>query len=172
MHKIWEDRGDPVARFWSRLHHDCVDKLINDPEKFLLRHMRHDHDMVLEYQKRFGYIFEERGVSLYALIAKACGEIWDDEDEEKGTLPPRRKKVVPIKQKKPTNAISLGPACASRVPEGKGEGPNVPRSNGSSEKNLGFEESRRRFEESFGRSGGGGPAIPEEEEASKKKSPS
>ena len=83
MEDTWVN-NDPVARFWRRLHNECVDKLISDPEKFLLKHMRHDFEMVRHYQKRFGHIFRERGLNLYELIARACGEVWDDEDEEKG----------------------------------------------------------------------------------------
>ena len=82
MEAAWGDT--PHARFWIRLLNENVDSLINDPEKILLRHMRHDHQMVRDYQKRFGCIFEERGLNLYELIARACGEIWDNEDEEKG----------------------------------------------------------------------------------------
>ena len=82
MEAAWGDT--PHARFWIRLLNENVDSLINDPEKILLRHMRHDHQMVRDYQKRFGCVFEERGLNLYELIARACGEIWDNEDEEKG----------------------------------------------------------------------------------------
>jgi hypothetical protein len=122
MEAMWENK-DPVARFWVRLHNECVDKLINDPEQFLLRHMRHDYKMVREYQKRFGEIFKERGVNLYELIAKACGEVWDDEDEEKGGV--LRKKVAPMEVKKNPDAISVDCPRQIGVREGKIEGDDV-----------------------------------------------
>ena len=80
MEKVWDD---PVADFWVKLHNECVDKLVNDPEKFLLKHMRYDHKMVREYQKRFGRVWAEYGTDIYRLIAEACGECWDMQDEEK-----------------------------------------------------------------------------------------
>ena len=93
MEAVW-GKETKHQRFWRQLLNDRVNELLNDPEKVLLRHMRHDYEMVREYQKRFGDIFKERGVNLYELIAKACGEVWDDEDEEKGGV--LRKKVAPI----------------------------------------------------------------------------
>ena len=83
METVWAQET-AHQRFWRRLLNENVDRLINDPEKFLLKHMRHDHEMVKQYQRRYGHIFESRGLSLYKLIAKACGEVWDEEDEEKG----------------------------------------------------------------------------------------
>jgi len=103
METVWENK-DPVARFWVRLHNQVVDNLVGDPDQFLLRHMRYDHAMVREYQKRFGDIFRERGLNLYELIAKACGEVWDEEDEEKGGV---QKKVAPMQVKQSPHAVSL-----------------------------------------------------------------
>ena len=95
MQSAWKDTAH--AQFWRRLLNEKVDSLVNDPEKILLRHMRFDHQMVRDYQKRFGTIFKERGLNLYELVARACGEVWDNEDEEKGGV--LQKKVAPMEQR-------------------------------------------------------------------------
>ena len=133
MEEVWVD-DSPVARFWRRLHNECVDKLINDPEQFLLKHMRHDYQMVRDHQKRFGHIFKERGLNLYELIARACGEVWDNEDEEKGGVR-HREKIVPIGVKE-QHAISLDPAREVGVREGKVQGDVVQAGNGRREIQL------------------------------------
>jgi hypothetical protein len=83
-----------------------------------LKSLRYKHEEVRWWQKRAGYIFEERGINLYQLIAQAHGECWDNEDEEKcasakkqGIEPPLHKKNEPphVKEKprQTENAISL-----------------------------------------------------------------
>ena len=107
MEACW-NRATPQQRFWIRLQNQRVDQLISDPERFLLRHMRHDHAMVKRHQKLFGHIFKERGLCLYKLIAEACGENWDSEDEQKN---------CPPMEQRPDNAISLDYAREERVRE-------------------------------------------------------
>ena len=122
MEAAWIDTN-PVARFFQRLHNEVVDRLVSDPEQFLLRHMRHDHDMVRDYQRRFGDIFAERGLNLYQLIASACGEVWDDEDEEKGGH--LREKVAPMGVKKSNprqHAFRVDFPCEERVRQGQVQG--------------------------------------------------
>ena len=97
MESIWRQR-DPVAQFWERLLNDNVDRLLRDPEKFLLKHMRYDHDFLRDYQRRFGTVLKARGLNLYRLVAEACGEVWDNEDDEKGCFQP--KKESPMDQRK------------------------------------------------------------------------
>ena len=121
MDSVW--REGPVKRFWDRLLNENVDRLVTDPEQFLLKHMRHDYAMVKDYQKRFGHIFEERGLNLFQLIAKASGETWDSEDEEKGAC--MLKKRPPSNQRNQGNHDDLDPACESGVPEGEGLGDEV-----------------------------------------------
>ena len=82
MNSVW-DVETAHARFWRRLLNENVDKMINDPELFLLKHMRYDNEMAKDYQKRFGEILAERGTSMYKLIAGAYGEQWDSEDDQK-----------------------------------------------------------------------------------------
>ena len=133
MEEAWGET--PLTRFWVKLHNQCVDNLVNDPEQFLLKHMRHDHDMVRDYQKRFGRIFEERGLNLYELIARACGEIWDDEDEEKGGV--MREKVAPMEVKSPVrHALSLDCPREIGVRQRKVQGDDVQAGNGFREKFL------------------------------------
>ena len=121
MEAAWED-DSPQARFMCRLHNQVVDQLVSDPKQFLLRHMRHDFKMVREYQKRFGYIFQERGLNLYELIARACGEVWDNEDEEKGGVQSAAEKSAPMEVKKRSpHAVRVDCPRQVGVREGKRE---------------------------------------------------
>ena len=129
MEAAWEDT--PHASFWRRLLNENVDALINDPEKHLLRHMRYDHEMVRTYQKRFGCVFKERGMNLYELIARACGEVWDDEDDEKGGV--LSKKVTPMEQREIANAVCLDHSREIGVREREIQGYELQASDGSRE---------------------------------------
>ena len=80
MQKAWEDNS-PAAKFWRQLVRDRATEYMRDPA--FLRDMRHDYTMVRDYQKRFGRVWAEYGTNIYRLIAEACGECWDSEDEEK-----------------------------------------------------------------------------------------
>ena len=120
MEATWVDTS-PHAVFWRRLHNEVVDNLVSDPDQSLLRHMRYDHDMVRDYQRRFGSIFAERGLNLYELIARACGEVWDDEDEEKGGHL-RRKNLAPMGVKEKPNALCVDRPREERVREREGKG--------------------------------------------------
>ena len=126
---------DPVAKFWSRLHNEVVDKLVSDPDQFLLRHMRFDHDMVREYQKRFGHIWKEYGTDIFQLIAEAHGEIWDAEDDGKQQARRTMEKSVPLESKENPveNAIQVGAARKIGVREGQGQGHDVPPGDGRRE---------------------------------------
>ncbi|MEO2152728.1 MAG: hypothetical protein ABGW50_08745, partial [Thermococcus sp.] len=97
MEKVWEDEG-PQMRFFRQLLNSRVDAMLASPK--WLQSLRYDHDMVRWWNKRAGHIFEERGLNLYELIAKACGEVWDNEDEEKGG---HMKKVAPMDVKENPN---------------------------------------------------------------------
>ena len=130
MHNAWAQE-EPIVRFWRRLLNENVDQLVNDPEKFLLKHMRHDHAMVKDYQKRFGQILDERGLNLYKLIAEACGEVWDEEDEEKQCLQP--KKRPPMNK---GNAVSLDHPREVRVREREVKGDDLPRRDGCREEDV------------------------------------
>ena len=116
MEKVWTDDGNPHEKFLRTLLNNRVTEMVGS-ERWL-KSLRYKHDEVRWWQKRAGYIFEERGLNLYQLIAQAHGECWDNEDEEKcasakkqGIEPPLHKKNDPThvkeKPRQPENAISL-----------------------------------------------------------------
>ena len=125
----------PQIRFLCRLHNQVVDQMLEDPDQFLLRHMRHDYKMVRDYQKRFGSIFKERGLNLFELIARACGEVWDNEDEEKGGLPIKNLAPMEVKKRGP-NAVSVDCPRQVGVREGKRQGHVVQAGDGRREVEL------------------------------------
>ena len=116
MEKVWTDDDNPHKKFLRGLLNNRVTEMVGS-ERWL-KSLRYKHDEVRWWQKRAGYIFEERGLNLYQLIAQAHGECWDNEDEEKcasakkqGIEPPLHKKNEPphVKEKprQTENAISL-----------------------------------------------------------------
>ena len=145
-----------MALFWERLLNDNVDRLLRDPEKFLLKHMRYDHDFLRDYQRRFGTVLRARGLNLYKLVAQACGEVWDNEDEEKACFQP--KKEAPMDQR--GNAVSLDHARKVGVREDQGKGGDLPGCDGASEENL---QKKGRSARSRSRAGTGGRPKEEEE---------
>ena len=46
MEQAWES---PKAVFWRRLLNENIDKFLNDPDKWILRHLRYDHKICLLY---------------------------------------------------------------------------------------------------------------------------
>ena len=102
MHKAWED-DSPRARFWSRLVRQRAEQFMRDEE--YLRSLRHRNEFAKHDQKLFGAIWAEHGTNVYKLIAGACGEVWDDEDEEKNAS--REKNIAAITQREDDN---LAPA--------------------------------------------------------------
>ena len=116
MEKVWSDDGNLHKKFLRTLLNNRVTEMVGS-ERWL-KSLRYKHEEVRWWQKRAGYIFEERGINLYQLIAQAHGECWDNEDEEKcasakkqGIEPPLHKKNEPphVKEKprQTENAISL-----------------------------------------------------------------
>ena len=86
MESVWQNVH---AKFMDRLLNSRIDEMLENED--WLRSMRYNHQEVKGWLRRAGHIFEERGLNLYELIAKACGECWDDEDDEKtakGASPP------------------------------------------------------------------------------------
>ena len=123
MEQVWSEQL-PHERFLRELLNSRVDEMVNS--QAWLKKLRFRHEEVRWWQKRAGYIFEERGINLYQLIAQAHGECWDDEDEQKSAsakaagLPlPRpggaEKNVPPIGKEPQQNAISLDHPCESGV---------------------------------------------------------
>ena len=153
--EVWVD---PVGRFWDRLYNGVVDGMLHDPQKVLLRHMRHDYEMVRDYQKRLGYIFRERGLNLYELIARACGEIWDEEDDEKGGV---LKKLVPMVLKGAQHAVRVDYPCQVGVREREIQGDDV---------QAGNDQCKIELQEGEGRKVGGGGSQEKTAEKKKQKS--
>ena len=82
MERVWED---PHAKFLYRLHNQVVDNTINDIS--YLKFLQTNWERTISIQKTCGYVFEERGVNLLDLIAKAScipdPSNMDAEDDEK-----------------------------------------------------------------------------------------
>ena len=106
MEKVWQD-DSPHAKFFRQLMNNRVDELVHS--KDWLKRLRYNHEEVRWWNKRAGYIFEERGINLYQLIAQSHGECWDAEDEEKHADVHKSENVLPsvLKVQKPRHAISL-----------------------------------------------------------------
>ena len=84
MEAAWADDG-PHAKFWRKLMNQRVDQLVNSQE--WLKSLRFRWKELCWWQKRAGPILEERGINLYELVARAHGECWDAEDDEKNCAP-------------------------------------------------------------------------------------
>ena len=80
MHALWEYET-PQQRFWKRLVRQRAESHMQDAK--YLQALRHRNDLAKADQKRFGHIWAEHNTNIYKLIAKAHGENWDAEDEEK-----------------------------------------------------------------------------------------
>ena len=80
MEKLWEE-DSAHGRFWAQLLQENADQRMLDDE--YLKRLRYRHDLAMEDQKRFGHIWARHNTNIYKLIASACGEVWDNEDEEK-----------------------------------------------------------------------------------------
>ena len=94
MEDAWVDTS-PHAKFWRQLLNSRVDLLVGS--KTWLRSLRFKNDEVRWWIKKAGFIFEERGLNLYQLIAESYDENWDAEDEEKHA----QKSVLSTVKKKP-----------------------------------------------------------------------
>ena len=77
-----------------------------------MRHLRYQNDRAKQDQKLFGHIWEEYGTNVYKLIAKACGESWDAEDDEKTGLGRfAEKKTAPIQQRETIDNDDVVTTC-------------------------------------------------------------
>ena len=83
MESVWE-HDTPHARFWRQLLQQNADQRRLDEE--YLKRLRFQPARAKEDQKRFGDIWAEHNTNIYKLIAKAHGENWDAEDEEKNAF--------------------------------------------------------------------------------------
>ena len=102
----------PHAKFWRQLLNSRVDLLVGS--KTWLRSLRFKNDEVRWWIKKAGFIFEERGLNLYQLIAESYDENWDAEDEEKHCS---RKNEVAITQRATGQNDDLVTTCETGTRE-------------------------------------------------------
>lgn len=76
--QMWEDTH---SSFLEGLVRTRALMFMND-ERYLKK-LRFDYDRAIKDQELFGQVWGEFGTDVFQLIAKACGESWDAEDEEK-----------------------------------------------------------------------------------------
>ena len=105
-------------RFWRSLLNTRLDQLLANREE--LKALRFNWELLVTLKEKLRLVLEERGMSLESLVAKACDENWDSEDEEKHAP----KKCSPVKVKEPpsNHAVCLGPARKSGLRKGQGQG--------------------------------------------------
>ena len=79
---MWEDTDSEVHdAFWDKLLQERAEMFENFPE--FLRSLRFNYKEAERMQRMFGRVWASRNTNIYKLIARACGETWDDEDDEK-----------------------------------------------------------------------------------------
>ena len=94
MQEAWKEEA--AATFLRRLRETRAQEFMQNTAT--LRHLRHDPETARRMQKWFGSIWANSfGTDIYKLIAKACGETWDFEDEEKhASVRETAKKATPL----------------------------------------------------------------------------
>ena len=119
MHRAWEE-DTAHGRFWRQLVRGRAIANMQDAE--YLRSLRYQNDRAKKDQRLFGKIWEEHGTNIYKLIAKAHGEIWDEEDDQKTA--PVLKKLHQLQQRETKGDDNVAPTCkgGSREREHKLQG--------------------------------------------------
>ena len=162
MHKVWEAES-ATTLFWKRLIRERAVEFMRSPD--YLRALRHRNDQAREDQKRFGHIWEEYGTNVYKLIAEACGETWDEEDDAKCPAAEERhaKKEAAVNQKgaiaSDDDLVATCEASAcERIDELQGKFEESFRELEEAKKRREAEEGQKkgRGEEFYRRAGGGG----------------
>jgi len=142
MHSAWEHET-PHQRFWKRLVRQRAESFMQD-EKYL-QSLRHRNDLAKADQKRFGHIWEQHGTNIYKLIAKASGENWDAEDDEKTAFALQEQKKTAALPQRNNDNLAAAREEGPREREHKLQG--LP------------QESVRELEKGKGRQGGPGGEI-------------
>ena len=91
MHTVWEHES-PSEKFIRQLRRQRAIMFMKNKE--YLRSIRCNHEIAKADQKAFGAIWKEYGTDIYQLIAGACGESWDSEDEQKNAPAPLKKETA------------------------------------------------------------------------------
>ena len=119
MHALWEYET-PQQRFWKRLVRQRAESHMQDAK--YLQALRHRNDLAKADQKRFGHIWAEHNTNIYKLIAKAHGENWDAEDEQKTAYAlHEQKKTAALPQRENDNLVAAreeGPREREHVVQG------------------------------------------------------
>ena len=119
---MWE-HDTPHQRFWKRLVRQRAESHMQDAKYLQL--LRHRNDLAKADQKRFGHIWAEHNTNIYKLIAKAHGENWDAEDEQKTAYAlHEQKKTAALPQRGDDNLVAArkkgsfgGEHVVQRLPE-------------------------------------------------------
>ena len=103
-------RAPAAETFLRRLREQRARSFMRD--SVYLKSMRHNVEGAKQMQKWFGSIWAEYDTDIYKLIAEACGENWDMEDEQKSEFARETaKKAATDKQKASSNHDDLAPTC-------------------------------------------------------------
>ena len=92
---MWFD-DSPRTKFLKELVHQRATRFAHNGP--FLRDLRHRPEEARNLQRVYGKVWESQGTNVFKLIASACGETWDLEDEEKHARAPEKKEVA-IKQR-------------------------------------------------------------------------
>ena len=93
----WENDG-AHAQFWRSLVRSRAAMFMKHVPT--LKALRHNFAEAKRMQELFGSVWAEYGTDVYKLIAEACNESWDNEDEEKSAFArASAKKEAAVKQR-------------------------------------------------------------------------
>ena len=116
MHKAWKSEN-AAEIFLNKLRRQRAIEFMRNAS--YLKGLRNDFERARQDQKFFGKIWEEYGTNVYKLIAKACGETWDAEDDEKTGLGRfAEKKTAPLQQRETIENDNVAPTCKGGSLEG------------------------------------------------------
>lgn len=93
---MWEEHENAHYAFLRKLTETRAREYMSDVA--FLRLLRNNYELAAINQKLFGHVYEEYGTSIYKLIAEACNEVWDDEDEQKNAFRCSKKEAA-VKQR-------------------------------------------------------------------------
>ena len=175
---IWDDeensglesawREDAASLFLQKLRENRALEMMKN--KDMLKQLRYEPKMSKQMQRWFGAIWARHNTDIYKLIAQACNETWDLEDEEKHAFvreTAKKESAVNNKQRKHDDLVATRETGArrwehklQRVPEKSKclveEEQGQTRSSSSPQKEKARKEKvcRRRREEFYRRAGG------------------
>ena len=93
---MWEEEENVHCAFLRKLTERRARECMQSVP--FLQFLRTDYDKARVNQKLFGHVYARYGTDIYKLIAKACNEVWDEEDEEKNAFRCSKKEAA-VKQR-------------------------------------------------------------------------